>query len=161
MSRAIISAEIREARRTERIAISSPDDFLIVQKRAVSRDAALSETLLPYCLDFIAWRAVYVGGVDAKGAQAAPFYYLYLRRNARRIVSVPWEQGALTQGAVRAPVFLFSPGRCGSTLLSSILFAAGVANVSEPDFYTQATAALAASRANPFRATIAKAAAAM
>ena len=161
MSRAIITAEIREARRTERIAISSPDDFLIVQKRAVSRDAALSETLLPYCLDFIARRAVYVGGVDAKGAQAAPFYYLYLRRTARRIVSVPWEQGALMQGAARAPVFLFSPGRCGSTLLGRILFAAGVANVSEPDFYTQATAALAASRANPFRATIAKAAAAM
>ena len=161
MSRAITTAEIREARRTERIAISSPDDFLIRQKRAVSRDAASSETLLPYCLDFIGRRAVYVGGVDTRGAQAAPFYYLYLRRSARRIVSVPWEQGALMQGAARVPVFLFSPGRCGSTLLSRILFAAGVANVSEPDFYTQATTVFAASRANPFRATIAKAAAAM
>ncbi len=36
-------------------------------------------SLLP---DFPRRRSVYVAGVDPKGAQSAPFYYLYLRRNA-------------------------------------------------------------------------------
>jgi hypothetical protein len=115
--------------------------------------------LLPYCLDFLRLRAIYVGGVDAKAAQAAPFYYLYLRRNAKRVVSVPWEHGALVGG--RAPIFLFSPGRCGSTLLSRILSGAGIANVSEPDFFTQATTAIAASPFNPLRPAIGAVGAAM
>ena len=161
MTRSIFAAEIGEARRTERIAISSPGDFALAKKHAISRDEAMAQSLLPYCLDFIGRRALYVGGVEARGAQAAPFYYLHLRRHATRIVSVPWESNPLAKNAAGAPVFLFSPGRCGSTLLSRILFAAGVANVSEPDFYTQATTAPVASRANPFRATIGRAAAAM
>ena len=39
--------------------------------------------------------------------------------------------------AAEQPVFLFSPGRCGSTLLSRVLFETGIPSVSEPDFYTQ------------------------
>jgi hypothetical protein len=99
-------------------------------------------------------RSVYVGGVDPKGAQSAPFYYLHLRRNARAVVSVPWERGRLSGDPVPEPVFLFSPGRCGSTLLSRILSAAGTPNVSEPDFYTQLTAGAVASALNPFRRMI-------
>ncbi|MEI9991596.1 MAG: hypothetical protein WDM86_16320 [Rhizomicrobium sp.] len=158
-TRDITTAEIKTARRTDRIAISTPGDFLTSTIRPFDRAGA--DGLLPYCLDFLRRRSVYVGGVDGEGAQAAPFYYLYLRRNATRVVSVPWESGALAPGEARAPIFLFSPGRCGSTLLSRLLFEAGIANVSEPDFYTQATTALCASPFNPFRAMVAEAAAAM
>ena len=157
--RTILAAAVRKARRTDRIAISTPGDFVLEPWTRIGRET--DEPLLPYCLDFLRRRSLYVGGVDREGAQTAPFYYLYLRRQARRVVSVPWEAGALAPGAPRAPVFLFSPGRCGSTLLSRILSAAGLANVSEPDFYTQATTAVAASGLNPFRATIAHAAANM
>ncbi len=160
VGRAIVSAPIKEARRIDRIAISSPGDFRLGERTVLARDEAAREPLLPYCLDVARRRALYVGGVDAKGAQAASFYYLYLRREAQRVVSVPWEMGPLGRAA-RAPVFLFSPGRCGSTLLSRILSASGAANASEPDFYTQATTALSASPLNPFRAAIADAAAAM
>lgn len=156
-SRTIFSASVREARRTARIAISTPGDFVLGAKLERTRAEAARETLLPYCLDFIGRRALYVGGVDVAGAQAAPFYYLYLRRQAKTVLSVPWEAGSLCRQSERAPIFLFSPGRCGSTLLSRILSAAGLANVSEPDFYTQATTALVASRFNPFRETIRKA----
>jgi len=159
MARNITTADIRTAHRTERIAISTPGDFSTTPARPFSR--ADGDGLLPYCLDFLRRRSVYVGGVDANGAQSAPFYYLYLRRNAARVVSVPWEHGALAPGAARAPIFLFSPGRCGSTLLSRLLSAAAIANVSEPDFYTQATTAIAAEPFNPFRGRIAEAAAAM
>ncbi len=155
--RSITTAAIRTARRTERIAISTPGDFRTLARRPF--EPADAEGLLPYCLDLLRHRSVYVGGVDPKGAQSAPFYYLYLRRNATRVVSVPWERGALSPG--RAPIFLFSPGRCGSTLLSRLLSQAQIANVSEPDFYTQATTALAAAPLNPFRGRIADAAAAM
>jgi hypothetical protein len=157
--RAIRVAAVRQARRTERIAISAPGDFVLEPWAPFRRDP--DEAILPYCLDFLRRRSLYVGGVDREGAQTAPFYYLYLRRQARRVVSVPWEAGALDDAAAHAPIFLFSPGRCGSTLLSRILSAAGHANVSEPDFYTQATTAVAASRLNPLRATIARAAANM
>jgi hypothetical protein len=159
--RPIWSAMIRSARHTERISISTPGDFALEPREALTRGAAAPQDLLPYCLDFLNRRAIYVGGVDSAGAQTAPFYYLHLRRTARRVVSVPWETLPLVHDAARAPIFLFSPGRCGSTLLSRILSAAGTANVSEPDFYTQATSALCASSFNPFRATIGKAVAGM
>ena len=156
MARTMTSAPIRARRRTERIAISSPGDFVLGPREALGH----VDELLPYCLDFVRRRSLYVGGADAKGAQDAPFYYLHLRRHAARLVSVPWEHGSLT-AETGAPVFLFSPGRCGSTLLSALLSNADIANVSEPDFYTQATMALPASALNPFRTRITSAAAAM
>ncbi len=155
--RSLLAGAVQAARHTGRISISSPGDFRLATAAAPTRDDAAKEVLLPYCLDFVRRRSVYVGGVDVRGAQTAPFYYLYLRREAKRVVSVPWEAGALRPEAARAPVFLFSPGRCGSTLLSRILSAAGSANVSEPDFYTQATSAACASRFNPFRGAVQRA----
>ncbi|MGB8601641.1 MAG: hypothetical protein WCD42_05535, partial [Rhizomicrobium sp.] len=93
---------------------------------------------LPYCLDIPARKIVYLGGLDASTARTAPFYYLYARRNAAQAFLRPWHQ---TPAAV-APLFLFSAGRCGSTLLCQMLNAAGLAAVSEPDFYTQFTASM-------------------
>lgn len=161
IDRAIQSRRVRRTRHSGRISISSPGDFVVERAERLDRAAAAHEALLPYCLDLLQRRSVYVGGVDAKAAQAAPFYYLHLRHNARSVVSLPWEAGPLTQGVSRAPIFFFSPGRCGSTLLSRILSAAGAANVSEPDFYTQATSALCASPFNPLRAGVRAAVAAM
>jgi hypothetical protein len=154
--RPITQAEIRTRRRTDRIAISSSSDFAIAGAVPFADDG----TSLPYCLDVVRRRSLYVGGVDARAAQAAPFYYLHLRRTARALLSVPWEAGPL-RPAGRAPIFLFSPGRCGSTLLSAILSAAGVANVSEPDFYTQLTTAAGVSPFNPWRGAMVEAVANM
>src|SRR6478736_2202650 len=118
----ILRAAVLEARRTERISIASPSDFAPDTAQPIERGEASNLGLLPYCLDFVRRRSLYVGGVDTREAQGAPFYYLYLRRNARFVVTIPWEEGALSQNDARAPVLLFSPGRCGSTLLSRILF---------------------------------------
>ncbi len=65
---------------------------------------------------------------------------------------MPWSHGRLSDVGGENPILVFSPGRVGSTLLSAILFEAGIPNVSEPDFYTQATRAFAASPFNPLKA---------
>jgi hypothetical protein len=150
--RPILHASLRKRRRTERIAIATPGDFVLDTPRPIGREDAARLNALPYCLDFARRRSIHVIGVDAREAQRAPFYYLHLRRNARGVLSIPWEEGALHHGA--APVFLFSPGRCGSTLLSRILSDANIPNVSEADFYTQATAAVWSSIFNPWRADV-------
>jgi len=152
--RKIIRAAIRKRARTERISIATPSDFALDARQPIARDDASGLRLLPYCLDFMRRRSVYVGGVDRREAEGAPFYYLHLRRNARFVVTIPWENGGLFKDASRAPVLLFSPGRCGSTLLGRILFEAAIVNVSEPDFYTQATSKWASSAFNPLRSSM-------
>ena len=159
--RRIRQARISEVRRPDRISISALGDFRLAGREAIERPDVQDGVLLPYCMDLLRARSLYVGGVDPRDAQAAPFYYLHLRRHARIVVSVPWEQGRLYEGDRRAPIFLFSPGRCGSTLLSRILSAANAPNVSEPDFYTQLTAAAVASLFNPLLPAIKRAAANM
>ncbi len=91
--------------------------------------------------------------MDPAGVQVAPFYYLHLRQRAERLVSLPIEYGSISSATPPSdPVFLFSPGRCGSTMLSRVLAEAGVASVSEPDFYTQMASAFWSSPFNPLRA---------
>ena len=155
--RKILRAEIVGAHRTERISISAISDFSLGKARAVPDVGAVEGTLLPYCLDFVHRRAVYVGGVGAGEAQEVPFYYLHLRRAARTTVTVPWELTHLCRDELRAPILLFSPGRCGSTLVSRILYEAGVVNVSEADFYKQATSKFSSSQLNPLRRGLRKA----
>jgi len=154
---AIFAAAIIKARRTDCISVAAPGDFICTPWTA---RADLPNEALPYCLDVLARRSLYVTGLEPAAAQAAPFYFLHARRHAREVISVPWARDRPRSGAA-APIFLFSLGRCGSTLLSQILTEAGVPNVSEPDFYSQVTGALAASPLNPLRRSMRDAAASM
>lgn len=149
--RTILSAAVRGAKRTDRISIASLSDFSLGNAQPITRAEAIARRFLPYCLDVVHRRAIYVGGVSPAEAQAAPFYYLHLRRSARTIVMVPWEAMPILHSESRAPILLFSPGRCGSTLVSRILYEAGIANVSEADFYTKATSQFLSSALNPLR----------
>ena len=156
LRRSILEYPIARRRNTEQISIASVLDFSV--GRGTQRLREDLPEAFPYCLDVARGRAVYVTGIDPKAIQQAPFYYLYARRNARTIVSVPWAAGRLSNAAcAQAPVFLFSPGRVGSTLVSRILSAAGIASVSEPDFYTQMTSQMGTSRFNPLRSRVQKA----
>lgn len=138
MKRAVFKKVVRIRRNTARISIASPCDFSSQRREFIDDGKTL---FLPYCFDFIARRAIYVSGASSVSAQAAPFYYLHLRQKAAEILSVPIEHGPLTEHAAEShPVFLFSPGRVGSTLVSRVLAEAGIASVSEPDFYTQLAA---------------------
>lgn len=132
--------DVLRRRNASRISIASPADFVL--RRSANEEPLRSQ--FPYCLDFLRGRMLYVADLDAQAIQSAPFCYLYLRRHAHRVLSIPLS--ACAEGS--DPVFLFSPGRCGSTLLSRVLFEAGIASVSEPDFYTQ-MASWFWSRSNP------------
>lgn len=145
LMRQVIGLHVRKARATHSISIASAGDFQTERCTDVER---LPDRVLPYCFDFLKARALYVTGLEA--VQAAPFYYLYLRRNARSLLSVPIEYGPVC--GVRTaddPVFVFSPGRCGSTLLSRVLYEAEIPSVSEPDFYTQMSSYFWGSPINP------------
>lgn len=149
MPRRLLQLPIVAARRTDRISIAAPDDFTCGRAQSLQ---ARPVGAFPYCLDFVRARAIYVQDLDVGEVQAAPFYYLHLRRRARSLVSVPLEFGPLSDSAnMKAPIFLYSPGRCGSTLLSRILFEARIACVSEVDFYTQMTTPFWSDPHNPLR----------
>lgn len=144
VSRSALHLTVRQRRDANCIAVASPRDFLC---EPAPNDVA--GKALPYCIDFAQRRALYVLGVDPQSVQEAPFYYLYLRRHAQRLLSVPYEFGPLAgDEPARDPVFLFSPGRCGSALLSRVLAEAGIPSVSEPDFYTQVATSIWASPLN-------------
>jgi hypothetical protein len=146
LERPIVQSLVQHTRSAQRISIASPRDFI----STACKEARDVGPALPYCLDLLRRRAIYVCDADVEVAQAAPFYYLHLRQTARRIVSIPFERLSSTTPN-HDPVFLFSPGRVGSTLISRVLAEAGVASVSEPDFYTQVARPLWRSPLNPFR----------
>jgi hypothetical protein len=137
--RSIQQADIVASHHHDSIACASVRDFTLGRIVPVG-DGELPKTILPYCLDVPGCRSFYLGGLSADEAAFAPFYYLYARRKATQVFIVPWNVGPLTPAAQIEPVLLFSPGRCGSTLLTRILAEAKVPTVSEPDFYTQYTA---------------------
>lgn len=90
---------------------------------------------IPYVIDMARARSIYALGVDAAAARDSAFTYLYTRQHADGAVSVPWEWGPISPDRGREGIFLFSPGRCGSTLVNAALNAAGATSVSEPDIY--------------------------
>jgi hypothetical protein len=75
-----------------------------------------------------------VPNLDLQKLRQAPFSYLYARQEAKTVLLVPWEAGQINHPRAETdPIYLFSPGRCGSTLLHNILLAANISSVSEPD----------------------------
>lgn len=135
VKRVLFEQRVRTRRNASRISIAAPGDFVCNKARSIVESDAF---LFPYCFDFFRRRALYVRQTDAQAVQDAPFYYLHLRRTAEQIVSVPVGYGAITKTtSAPDPVFLFSPGRVGSTLISRVLAEAKIPSVSEPDFYTQ------------------------
>ena len=91
-----------------------------------------------FCCDFPGERVWYTVVPDVAAVFEAAFVYQAQRVNATQILSMPIE--ALEERESfddPEPVFVFSVGRCGSTLLSSLLKATGRWSVSEPDIFTQ------------------------
>ena len=148
MTRPIFTLSVVHARHTDTIGIASPGDFV---GRHADDIPLPSGGAFPYCFDLLRRRAIYVCDVDIAALRAAPFYYLHLRRRARVLLSVPIEHGVLAGSGAADPIFVFSPGRCGSTLLSRIIYEAGIPGASEVDFYTQMTAAFWCHPRNPLR----------
>ena len=100
-------------------------------------------------------RTLYVRAGNRAALLRAPLQYVHLRERATTIASVPWERGRVSAGSQPPGCFVFSVGRCGSTLLVDAMRRGGALALSEPDFYTQAVAArIHAGRIFPGYATL-------
>jgi hypothetical protein len=158
MTRSTFRASVVRTRRTDRVSGVKPSDLVLGSRTPAPIAAARDAKAIPYCLDVWGRRSLIVEDVDTAALEAAPFAYLYLRRTARCVLSVPWEIEITGNDARLAdPILVFSPGRVGSTLLSNVLSEAGISNISEPDFYTQATYVSLTSSFNPLRGAVQRA----
>ncbi|WP_052149578.1 sulfotransferase [Burkholderia pseudomallei] len=116
-----------------------PRDFdtaLVAQVPGMS-DIGDGERYVPLCVDWRDARLFLSRWDDDCAMTDVPFLYQRQRRTARQLLDVPFEQLEAPGRAARmAPIFIFSVGRCGSTLLSRLLAAVGEQAVSEPDVLT-------------------------
>ncbi|MBZ0298512.1 MAG: sulfotransferase [Anaerolineae bacterium] len=93
-----------------------------------------------YGLDDAQRQAVFVETPPDFRLIDAPFYYMAQYQQARRLAVLPYE-ALIRLGEARGPIphliFIYSIGRCGSTLLSNIFNAVeGIVSLSEPDVYS-------------------------
>ncbi|ORC49126.1 sulfotransferase family protein [Burkholderia sp. A27] len=92
---------------------------------------------VPLCVDWKGARMIYSRWDDDRAMTDVPFLYQRQRQHARWLVDVPFDRlDALDHAERMTPTFIFSVGRCGSTLLSRLLTAVGEQAVSEPDVLT-------------------------
>lgn len=98
--------------------------------------------LSPFCINLKHNQVVFVRVASGVDLTASPFYYHAQRRHAIKIYSLGFEQfyelAAELDDDAENVGFLFSTGRCGSTLLAKLLQTSPqVVAISEPDIYTQ------------------------
>jgi hypothetical protein len=137
-------------RRGGPIDIVGPADFTL-DFRAAAAKPALPPGALAYCADLERERLLFTcHAPDALATMfQAPFLFVEQLRMAGGVVSVPLErlpELGIAPGRA-APVFVFSIGRAGTTLLAAVLAAAGLRSASEPDLLTQAVMLTDAQRA--------------
>ncbi len=89
----------------------------------------------PYAIDPEGAQVVEVGVPAGSPPATRPFYYLDQFHEAQALRLTPAADYAEAIGlpGSRRRVFVFSVGRCGSTLVAKVFAAAGIASVSEPD----------------------------
>ncbi len=123
--------------------MSSPNDFKYTQGDSISSQVILDNPHLSlYCLDDTGKRAIFVELPEDVDLSVVPFVYKTQFDYALRLIEVSFaelHQLAEQVGQVLEHLILiFSPGRCGSTLLSHLLTESGaVYSLSEPDVFTQ------------------------
>ena len=130
--------------RTNSTRIVSLDDFKL-EEIAAREDlcAAVAErpNITPYCLDHKNRRMVFVETPREIDVSKAPLFYWSQYEAATRLIAIPYD--LVHEIAMRLPaqfqelVFIYSVGRCGSTLMSNIWRCLDdTYSLSEPDVFT-------------------------
>jgi hypothetical protein len=133
LSRCLLTGDIVRPNTANVPRESVMSDFAVGPFRVVSRGSPDINGAFPCVIDVQNARTLYVTGLERQQILKAPFAHLYARRHAKTVLSVPWEAGSINRPRVRTdPIYVFSSGRCGSTLLHNILLAANIPSVSEP-----------------------------
>lgn len=145
--RALVLNDIVGRKKLAQVAFAAPTDFDMHPVRCIGWLAMDAKALI-YCFDPVSERALFTICDNLDATLQAPFLYEAQFRHARQVVTVPFEQlDTLFDLPEATPTFVFSIGRCGSTLLSALLAASGLRSVSEPDVLTQLAEMPAAARA--------------
>lgn len=120
--------------------VVSPNDIIVegIENENPSDFDQLSN-IIPYCIDFHRKSLIGIRDIDPLVAAKATFHYIYLREHAKKFIEITkYSKFYYDFKTPIASTLLFSPGRCGSTLLSKIISSIGIASISEPDFHSQA-----------------------
>src|SRR5262245_8670126 len=126
-----------EIDRTRGFNIASRSDFELME-RVIDADYDLSECI-PYCIDYSNNAIAYSCGLNQRTAATAPFHYRYLRDYTRLMAIVPLESRLKSPYKIPMdPAFIFSMGRCGSTLVAQFLRKLGRICIAESDIFSQA-----------------------
>src|SRR4051812_17637492 len=122
LGRSILVADVIQAIRPDRIGTLSKDDFVTSPFRAIRITSGMEMSAFPAVFDVARARTLYIPNLDAQRLREAPFANIYARKKAASLLSVPWEAGPVNRPSInKDPIYLFSTGRCGSTLLHNIL----------------------------------------
>ena len=108
--------------------ISAPTDFSLGPSHMIYQ---IPHNATPYCADF---DNRFLICVTSPQILDRPFLYKAQREQAQSVIKIPFSELQIDNVT---PTFIFSTGRCGSTLLVGILQALGVPSVSEPDYFRQ------------------------
>jgi hypothetical protein len=135
--RSALVFDVTDRRQDTHAGLASTRDFTVALKGHAVPNYEMSHSVI-FCCDFPGERVWYTVVRDVAAVFEAAFVYQAQRAHATQILSIPIE--ALEERESfndPEPIFVFSVGRCGSTLLSSLLKATGRRSVSEPDIFTQ------------------------
>lgn len=124
-------------KRKSRFSIASPDDFNVkyIENHKFSFDDLRRMT--PYCFNPQNNKFYFVD--TNKNHTKLPFIYQAQFDSAEKVYLVDREvlgNLILRKEMKSKPIFVFSIGRCGSTLFSKLIGEMGVCDISEPDVFT-------------------------
>ena len=139
--RRIYQFAIRSRKPAEQQDFATPDDFDLQFQGLVDASSDRIDNPLAYCFDFESERLLYTTHPSSKVQEILESAFLYRAQlvQAESLISVPIEQLGAFGSPPRElrPMFIFSLGRTGSTLLARYLTALNSVAVSEPDVLTQ------------------------
>ena len=127
--------------------VASAKDFKVSEPQYVDSASAVgNETgcITPYCIDLPKREVVLIHcQQDIDVLLAYPFLYEAQRKYGKSLIRLSFDElneivnAGSRNGAVN-PIFLYSTGRCGSTLLCNLMGDnTDIVSVSEPDYFTQ------------------------
>ena len=134
---------IESRRRRNPLGITSPTDFYFTEGDTIDAQVIVENPNISiYCLDHENRRALFVETPADIDLSKAPFYYQAQYENAVNLFAVSYEVLHRLANDISIDskhlILIYSVGRCGSTLISSVLNQVeDIVSLSEPDIYTQ------------------------
>ena len=130
---------IKKRQRKFEFSTAQPGNFILGESSVLEQFHGVGYS--PYGFDFS--NKVFYLTQNDKHIEDSPFMYQAQFANASGIVTLPLSMAGDVYGSYvdsLQPTFIFSTGRCGSTLLSKLTKSLGKVNISEPDIFTSLVA---------------------